>query len=114
MRIPTHIEMLIKYVSVGQAYEIISVLGNPRVNVFQNGLLVDIKDIAEKDEFRYCPARTFGPFMFWGGPCTSLRYYKGTLYTLLCDRLLDVIDKNGEQAAQESICGCSTRIKAII
>jgi hypothetical protein len=114
MKIPKHIEMLIKYVSAGQAYEIISTLGNPNVNVFQEGLLVNIKDIANSDEYRYCPARTIGPLLFWGGPPDHLNYYKGTLYTLLCDRLLDTIDKNGEQAARESICGCQTRIKATV
>lgn len=110
MQIPKHLEILIKYVSAGQAYEIISALGNPNVNVFQKGLSVNIRDIAEKDEFRYCLARTVGPFTFWGGPKCRLNYYQGTLYTLLCDRILDVIDKNGIQAVRESICGCHATV----
>lgn len=114
MIIPKHIEILIKYVSVGQAYEIITSLGNPSVSVFQVGQLVNIKDIAEKDEFRYRLAKTFGPILFWGGPSAHLNYYRGSLYTLLCDRILDTIDKNGIQAARESICGCQTRIKATV
>jgi len=102
MVIPREIEILIEDVLAAQAYEIIKALGNPKVQVFSNGLLCNVADVVV-DEGNY-KAKYIGPFQFWGGPKTRLRYYTGNLYTLLCDRILDVIANHGVQAARECIC----------
>ena len=102
MVIPKDIETLIEDISAAQAYEVIKALGNPKVQVFSNGLLYNIADVIAEDGGM--KAKYIGPFQFWGGPVTMLRYYTGNLYMLLCDRILDVIANHGYRAARECIC----------
>ena len=104
MKIPCEIEVLIKYITALQAYEIIKALGNPRVQVFAKGLIHDISTIVEDEGIKYKLAKEVGFFRFWGGPPNKLAYYDGTLYTLLCDRILDTMQAHGYTAVREVIC----------
>lgn len=104
MNIPEVIRSLIKDISAPQAYEILRLIGNPSVTVFSNGLVYSVKNVVAEESVRGQKAASVGPFTFWGGPPTSLRYYDGTLYTLLCDRLLSLIQAHGVNAAREICC----------
>ena len=95
---------MIQDITAPQAYTIIKALGEPSISVFSKGQLFDIRDVILEDTVKHQIARNVGPFLFWGGPPKHLKYYRGTLYTLLCDRLLDKIQAHGVQAAREVIC----------
>ncbi len=104
MKLPKEIEQLVRDITATAAYEVIKNLGNPKVNVFSQGQLFDVSDIVAEEGVRDLKARDVGPFLFWGGPPQHLKYYSGNLYTLLCDRIFDVIQAHGIQAARECIC----------
>jgi len=103
MKLSQDIQTLIAGISAIQAYSIIRSLGNPGVHVFSKGKLYDVREVVIEDCIRNLEAATVGPFLFWGGPPGKLKYYQGSLYTLLCDRLLDRIQSDGCQSALDAI-----------
>ena len=111
MIIPNSLLALIHNISSVQAYEIIKNLGNPNVSVFSNGQMFNLSDLVKDESIRDSKAIDVGPFLFWGGSPTRLKYYQGSMYTLLCDRILDVIQAHGVQAVREVITTTPTRVR---
>src|SRR5208337_1313559 len=101
MQIPADILNLIHGTSAKNAYDIIEALGHPDVHVFANQSLWKVKDIVNSEKWE--SAKNIGPFMFWGGSPTHLKYYKGTLYTLLCDLIFDAILARGIEETKKII-----------
>ena len=75
--------------SIPAVYDLLVGLGCARETVYLRGQLVWLKDFAQDD-----PGQLAGQtevVLFWGGPPTHPAYYKGTLYTLLIDRIYNYL-----------------------
>ncbi len=114
MNLPYSIQVLIENISAPQAYAIIAAMGNPNVNIFSQGLTHPLQEVVAEESVRWQKATSVGPLTFWGGPPGMLRYYQGTLYTLLCDRLLDLIQAHGVPAAREICCVTQPKEKVTV
>lgn len=86
------------YVSIEGALSILDVYGYGRGDVRLNGQKWDVCDLASEEWFPDLQGRMAHEtpvFYFWGGPPTKLNWYKGTLQTLLDDRVLYEINQRG-------------------
>jgi hypothetical protein len=77
--------------NVCEAYSVLSALGEPGVSVYFNQKSYRVKDLAHSDEYAWLPANKVNPLFFWGGPPTQLRWYAGSLSTLVADRVKDYL-----------------------
>lgn len=94
------IKARIHILSIERAINILSLLGyaNDTFHLDQNKWLAS--DFKDERYFPDCQGRMASEtpvIWFWGGPPNRLKWYKGTLQTLLEDRILYEINENGAE-----------------
>lgn len=61
-----------------------------------NKQTMSLGNLAKIRQYHGMDAECVGPIEFWGGPPTKRQHFKGSLLTLLCDRILYCWSVNGE------------------
>lgn len=92
------IKMTLNGICIEGAISILDAFGYKNDEFHYKGDKWKVRDLANETYFPECQGRTAKEtpvFWFWGGPPTRLKWYKGTLQTLLEDRILYEINQRG-------------------
>jgi hypothetical protein len=101
MRLPETIKTLLDDVTSEEALRLLGEFGNPNATIFAHGSVWNLRKAVEGPQAGKTPAKEFGPLKFWGGPPNKLRYYDGSLHTMLCDRVMDYLNTRGSRVVYQ-------------
>ena len=95
----------IKGISIEGAVGILEAFGYEKDHFYVDGNRWDVRDLTRPCYFPECEGRRANEtprITFWGGPPNRLRFYPGTLFTLLKDRVFCEMESRGvAQVAKE-------------
>lgn len=92
------IKMTLSGICIEGAISILDAFGYKNDEFHYKGDKWKVRDLANESYFPECQGRAANEtpvFWFWGGPPNRLKWYKGTLQTLLEDRVLYEINQRG-------------------
>lgn len=92
--IPNSVLNKLDTISTIGSYSLLTALGYSDETIYLHGKLICIKDWVKEDSISWLLANQTENFTFWGGPPTHLKYYQGTLYILLLDRIYDYLSRH--------------------
>lgn len=92
--LPQCVCKLIDGATVPVVYSMFEVLGYANDTVIYQHQQYRVKDLVDNDEVSWLMAHEMKICIFWGGPPNKLAWYRGTLKTLLLDRIYDFLNRN--------------------